>query len=184
MNRSILNMFFLGGIGLWLITACALPTATQSVSKAENYSYSDNAAKYRPQVDKPQIEEESAQEVKIIENELMIGEYNIDAELEAIVDSMYVRNDSIREYSGFTILVYSGNDELEAGKVRNRLFDLMPNEEAKFSYKLPTYFVKIGQYLQQLEAEPTLKMIQRTYPSAAIVPEKFEIKVTDDPEEN
>jgi len=184
MNRGYLNAFFFGGIGMWLITACALPTATQSVSKAENYSYSDDATKYRPQVDKPQVVETSVQEIEIVENEPMIGQYNIDTQLEAIVDSMYVRNDSIRQYSGFTILVYSGNDELEAGKVRNRLFDLMPNEEAKFSYKLPTYFVKIGQYLQQLEAEPTLKMIQRTYPSAAIVPEKFEIKISDEPQEN
>ena len=75
-------------------------------------------------------------------------------------------------WDGYTILVYSGNNELEAGRVRNRLFDMVPDQEAKFSYKLPTYFVKVGQYFQKVEALPLLKNIQRTYPSAAIVSEK------------
>ena len=176
MNKTLLHTLLILS-GFLLLGSCAAPSVPQSVKKVEDYAYSDDASKYRPSVEAPI--RSMPEETEVVPNEAIVGEFTIDEELSAIVDSMYVRNDSIRQFDGFTILVYSGNDEIEAGKVRNRLFDLMPDQEARFSFKLPTYFVKIGQYFQQLEAAPTLKMIQATYPSAAIVPEKFPITVDD-----
>lgn len=169
-------------LALWLMSACAGPSVPQVVNTIEDYSHTDDPSKFRPQVEP--VQQQVGEEGEVIQNEAIIGQHNIDSELKAIVDSMYVRNDSIRQFDGYTILVYSGNNELEAGKVRNRLFDLMPEEEARFSYKLPTYFVKIGRYFQQLEAAPTLKMIQETYPAAAIVPEKFPIIKADESGQN
>lgn len=167
---------------MWMIGSCAGPSVPQTVRTVEDYSHTDDAAKYRPQVDR--VKQLETQETPIVENQAIESQFSINAEMQTIVDSMYVRNDTIRLFDGYTILVYSGNNEIEAGKVRNRLFDLMPEEEARFSYKLPTYFVKIGKYFQQLEAAPTLKMIQETYPAAAIVPEKFPITRTDGSGEN
>lgn len=181
MNKSLKNIAFglvLIGVGAM---ACVPSSTTQKSSKVVDQSHSDDAAKYRPKVAqaaKPEVIEE------VIQNEAITSEFSIDGQMQAIVDSMYVRNDSIRLWDGFSILVYSGNNELEASRVRNRLFDLVPDQEAKFSYKLPTYFVKIGQYFQQVEALPLLKEIQQTYPSAAIVPEKFPIVKADDASEN
>jgi len=181
MNKRKSTIAFLWVAMIWL-GGCAAPSVPQNVKKVADYSYSDDPSKYRPKVEVPDIT--ASEEPQVIQNEAIVGEYNIDEQLGAIVDSMYVRNDSIRQFNGFTILVYSGNNEIEAGKVRNRLFDLLPGQEARFTYKLPTYFVEIGQYFQQLEAAPTLKMIQETYPSAAIVPEKFPIINDDESGEN
>lgn len=181
MNKFISNTALFALLSFTLIIGCTAPSVPQTVKTVEDNSHEDDAAKYRPQVQR--TERLDTAKTQVISNEAIQGAYNIDTELEAIVDSMFIRNDSIRQYDGFTILVYSGNDQIEAGKVRNRLFDLVPEQEAKFSYKLPTYFVKIGVYLQQLEAAPMLKMIQETYPSAAIVPEKFPI-IKDESEEN
>ncbi len=161
---------------------CAVQSVPKVAAPVEDYSFTDDPAKYRPEVESSSQKDE--RELEVINNSPIEAEYNIDKQMEAIVDSMYVRNDSLRLYDGFTILVYSGNNEIEAGRVRNRLFDLVPDQEARFSFKLPTYFVKIGEYFQQLEAEPMLKMIQETYPSAAIVPDKFAIKKEDESSEN
>ena len=179
MNRTVLNIAFIVLVVAAIAVSCVPTSATQTTSKAVDYSHSDEASNYRPEVQ--EIKKSNEDEV-IIENEAITSRFSIDDEMQAIVDSMYVRNDTIRLWEGFTILVYSGNNELEAGRVRNRLFDMVPDQEAKFSYKLPTYFVKVGQYFQQVEALPLLKEIQRTYPSAAIVPEKFPIERNDNGE--
>ena len=176
MNRTVRH------IGLVLIAvaclgwSCTPIIAIQTTSTSVHYSHNDDASKYRPQVEA--VNTLRLNET-IIENEAIKSRYSIDDQMQSIVDSMYVRNDTIRLWDGYTILVYSGNNELEAGRVRNRLFDIVPDQEAKFSYKLPTYFVKVGQYFQKVEALSLLKNIQRTYPSAAIVPEKFPIEKHD-----
>jgi len=175
-------MAFLFALSTSLWLSCAVSSVPQTVQTVEDYSYTDDPANYRPQI-KSSVDTTASQRDEVIQNKAILGEYNIDEALEAIVDSMYTRNDSIGVYDGYTILVYSGNDRTEAGKVRNRLFDMVPDQEAKFTYKLPTYFVKVGQYFQQLEAAPLLEMIQETYPSAAIVPEKFPI-IKDESGEN
>ncbi len=176
MNRTFRHIGLVLVASAYLGWSCAPTTATQTTSTAVDYSHKDDASKYRPKVEAvstPEVNE------TIIDNSAIESRFSIDDQLQSIVDSMYVRNDTIRLWDGYTILVYSGNNELEAGRVRNRLFDMVPDQEAKFSYKLPTYFVKVGQYFQKVEALPLLKDIQRTYPSAAIVPEKFPIEKND-----
>jgi hypothetical protein len=177
MNRAFSHIIYVTlALGL-LAWSCTPTSITQSTSKKVDDSYQDDASKYRPSVSPYRKNEGKSNEV--IDNEPIISKYAIDAELDTVMNGLYMRNDSIRLWDGYTILVYSGNNELEAGRVRNRLFDLVPNQEAQFSYKLPTYFVKIGQFVQQVEALPLLKDIQRNYPSAAIVPEKFPIEKND-----
>lgn len=176
MRKQYLNIAF--GITLLSVfaVACVPTSVTQTATQSVDYSHEDDASRYRPKVEavaQAEIKDE------VIDNEAIESQFAIDGEMRALVDSMYVRNDTIRQWSGFTILVYSGNNENQAGRVRNRLFDMVPDQEAKFSYKLPTYFVKVGKYFQQVEALPLLKEIQKTYPSAAIVPEKFPIEKND-----
>lgn len=172
MIKSIGNIVLLCAlvaIGLWSCSPQSVPQKNEVI----DYSFSDDLSKYRPVFEEETKGEQ--QEQKVIENEALKLPHDISMELNAVIDSMMVKNDSIRMADGYTILVYSGNDEIQAGRVRNRLFDLVPELEAKFSYKLPTYFVKVGQFYQQIEAQPLYQKIRNYYPTASIVPEKFPI---------
>lgn len=176
MNRVLLNILmllllvFLGSAG------CAEKTVPKkTVVKETQLDLTDDFSKYRPKVEVLKSQQEAQDEI-FIQNEPIISPYDLDDELQALTDSMVAKNDSIRLIDGYTILVYSGNNELEAGRVRNRLFDIVPDLESRFSYKLPTYFVKVGQFYQQIEAQPLYKKIRAYYPSSSIVPEKFPIK--------
>ena len=176
MNRILLNMLmlillvFLGSAG------CADKSVPKkTVVKETQLDLNDDFSKYRPEVEIVKSQLETQEEV-FIQNEPINSPYDLDDRLQALSDSMIAKNDSIRLVDGYTILVYSGNNELEAGRVRNRLFDIVPDLESRFSYKLPTYFVKVGQFYQQIEAQPLYKQIRAYYPSSSIVPEKFPIK--------
>ncbi|WP_420388226.1 hypothetical protein [Roseivirga sp.] len=173
MNKPLLNIALLLlviALGFLSCTPQSVPQKTEVI----DYTYEDDLTRYRPLF--KDESEEPGQEQSVIANEPLKISYDITEQLNAVADSMIVKNDSIRTVDGYTILVYSGNNELQAGRVRNRLFDLVPEWEAKFSYKLPTYFVKVGQFYQQIEAQALYKKIRSYYPTASIVPEKFPIE--------
>lgn len=173
MNKPLLNITLLLlvlALGFLSCTPQSVPQKTEVI----DYTYEDDLTKYRPLF--KDESEEAGREQSVIANDPLKISFDITEQLNAVADSMLVKNDSIRTIDGYTILVYSGNNELQAGRVRNRLFDLVPEWEAKFSYKLPTYFVKVGQFYQQIEAQALYKKIRSYYPTASIVPEKFPIE--------
>ncbi|MCO6358933.1 hypothetical protein [Roseivirga pacifica] len=174
MNKQSTYIFALIGAML-LAVGCAGPSVPQKTTTTKaDLNYSDDLKKYRPEVTVNTTQVTATE--KVIDNEPLQTSFDLKDELQAVIDTMVVRNDTIREYSGYTILVYSGNNEIEAGRVRNRLFDIVPELEAKFSYKLPTYFVKVGEFFQQVEAQPLYRKIREHYPTASIVPDKFSIE--------
>lgn len=174
MNRFILNIvLLLLVIGLGS-AGCAKSTVPQKVEPAD-LSFADDLSKYNPEV-KLTDNGQNNSEQEVIQNEPLETVYDISNQLDALIDSMVVGNDSIRMMDGYTILVYSGNNGTEAGRVRNRLFDIVPDMTARYTYKLPTYFVKVGKFYQQVEAQPLYRKIREFYPTASIVPDKFPIE--------
>ena len=173
MTKPIQNIALLLLIGAAAFWSCSPQTVPQK-NEAIDYSYDDDLSQYRPSFQDKSEGKVERQEV--VKNEPLKVSFDISDKLNVVIDSMLVKNDSIRTIDGYTILVYSGNDELQAGRVRNRLFDLVPEWEARFSYKLPTYFVKVGQFYQQIEAQALYKKIRNYYPTSSIVPDKFPIE--------
>lgn len=167
--KNSISLFAIGLIALWSCSPQSLPQKNEVI----DYSFEDNLSQYRPTF--AEEKKEQARQKEPIKNEPLEVSFDISEKMNRVVDIMRSKNDSLRLIDGYTILVYSGNDELQAGRVRNRLFDLVPEWEAKFSYKLPTYFVKIGQFYQQIEAQSLYRKIRNYYPTASIVPDKFKI---------
>jgi len=168
--QNIALLLMIGTVAVWSCTPKSVPQKNEVI----DYSYQDDLSKYRPTFEEQSVAQTKHNEV--VQNEPLEVSFDISEKLNTVIDSMVIKNDSIRTTDGYTILVYSGNDELQAGRVRNRLFDLVPEWEARFSYKLPTYFVKVGQFYQQIEAQSLYRKIRSYYPTASIVPDKFPIK--------
>ena len=166
-NKTICLLIF-----CMVLASCAKQPITQQ-KKVLDYSWSDDLTKYRPVPEAKKTTEPETSEV--LANAPLNSEMDLSDALNTVLDSMFVRNDSIRMYEGYTLLVYSGNNEIEAGRVRNRLYDLVPEHKATLSYKLPTYFVKVGVFFQQIEAQPLYRKLRKVYPTASIVPDLFPI---------
>lgn len=174
MNRIVLNIILtLLVIGLGS-AGCAKATVPQK-TEVVDLSHSDDLSKYNPQVELNN-QDEGVKTADTIHNEPLQTRFDISEKLNSLLDSVRVGNDTVRMINGFTVLVYSGNNQTEAGRVRNRLFDIVPEMNARFSYKLPTYFVKVGQFYQQVEAQSLYRKIRTYYPTASIVPDKFPIE--------
>ena len=153
-------------------TEKAAPTRTDSNLGVET-EYSDDLSKFRPKVVSGELNKDNT---VIKANSAIQSKFDMTSEFDALLDSIKVKNDTVAILNGYTILVYSGINERDAGRVRNRLFDILPEMQAVMQYKLPTYFVKVGTFYQQIEAQPLYEKIKKYYPNATVVPEQFKLE--------
>jgi hypothetical protein len=100
---------------------------------------------------------------------------HINSEMETILASLYEFSNNIKTVQGYRILVYSGTDREEALKIET---DISSNlqERAELSYDKPNFRVRVGHYIQRLEAYKTYAKIRKTYPNAIIVLDKVSIE--------
>lgn len=174
MNRFI-NSLALIVLSIVLGAASCNPKAVPQKSEDQLIDFSDDLSKYRPAVENAQANTAQGED-DIIKNDSLRSPHDISDQLNVLLDTIRQRNFDGGELEGFTILVYSGTNETEAGRVRNRLYDIVPDLEARVKYTLPTYFVRIGRFYQQIEAQPLYLKIREYYPDATVVPDKFPIE--------
>jgi len=173
MNRII---YSLGLIVLAIAlgaAGCSQKTVPQK-DTSQLVDFTDDLSKYRPEVPEAAVDQGEGSEV--IKNDSLKSRFDISKKLNVLLDTIRQRNFESGELEGYTILVYSGTSETEAGRVRNRLYDIVPDLESRVKYNLPTYFVKVGRFYQQIEAQPLYLQIREYYPDATIVPDKFPIE--------
>ena len=163
---------------LLAVVLLAVGCTNQAIPKKDmegddvDLSYTDDLSRYRPTIE---TESTSVDTVQMVKNQAIRSSNEISNKMNVVMDSITSRNNKLATLSGYTIMVYSGTNQVEAGRVRNRLFDILPAMEAQIQYKLPTYFVKIGEFYQQIEAQPLYEKIRKYYPAATVVPEQFKL---------
>ncbi|WP_323758343.1 hypothetical protein [Roseivirga sp.] len=169
---------FVSHILLLAVLLLSVGCTNQAIPKKDmegddvDLSYSDDLSKYRPTIE---TKSTSIDTVQTVNNQAIRSSYEISNKMNVVMDSIASRNNKLATLSGYTIMVYSGTNQVEAGRVRNRLFDILPAMDAQIQYKLPTYFVKIGEFYQQIEAQPLYEKIRKYYPAATVVPEQFKL---------
>ena len=173
MNRIIYS-FGLIVLAIVLGAASCNPKAVPTNDTDQLVDFSDDLSQYRPEV--VGLDPEAGNEREVIKNDSLKSRFDIADKLNVLLDTIRQRNFDGGELEGYTILVYSGTSETEAGRVRNRLYDIVPDLEPNVKYTLPTYFVKIGRFYQQIEAQPLYLQVRKYYPDATIVPDKFPIE--------
>ena len=74
---------------------------------------------------------------------------------------------------GYTIQVYTGGSREEAFKVKNKLYTYYPAILAEITYDVPHYTVRLGEFLDIIEAYPVYVTISKRMPQAIIRPIYF-----------
>ncbi|WP_143959430.1 hypothetical protein [Litoribacter populi] len=98
----------------------------------------------------------------------------VDEDLEEAIGYFKRDNEDKQYYNGFTILVYSGVDRDKAFETRNDLYTTHPDVKADMQYQQPRYLVKVGQYVNRIEAQSLYYKIKEDFPSARIIQDRFE----------
>lgn len=98
----------------------------------------------------------------------------VDSDLEEALAYFAQTKKEVPYYSGFTILVYSGLDRDLAFKTRNDLYSTFPDITAEMQYQQPRYLVKVGRYINRIEALRLFEEIKGKFPSARIIQDRFQ----------
>lgn len=157
--------YFLYAAAVLVLFNCTPKAAKTTATKA---AYEEDLSTVRPPVDSlttiARVEKEKAP--------FESPEHDITPRLNSVIDSIAYDNRKEKE-DVYTIQVYVGNNREEANRARSEVYRIIPDETPKMEYSPPNYRVKVGIYLDRLDAHKTLSLLKKTFPGAILLSEKI-----------
>jgi len=101
--------------------------------------------------------------------------YNINIQLDAVLDSIDQINLSRKYIDGFSIQIYSGSKREDALNIKKQVTSSFPSLDSEVQYVQPNFRVKTGRYYQRIEAQRDYLAIKRQFPNAIVIPDKVAI---------
>lgn len=102
-------------------------------------------------------------------------EYAITDSINNFLNEVTTLNRENNSYQGVTIQVYSGLNREKANEAKNKVYSTLPDAEPRLVYEQPNYKVKVGKYIDRLEAQKDYAKLKDAFPLVLIVPEKFKV---------
>ena len=134
--------------------------------------YKEDISAFRPHYDVVE-DKKGTVEPKVVDQ--VIPKNDINKFLKDKLDSVYFYNANICCADGYRVLVYIGNSSDEARSRRNDVYDILPLEKSYTEYKQPSFKVKVGDYVDKLEAYYAYAKLVSIFPNAIVVPDKVNI---------
>jgi hypothetical protein len=162
-RKTILSIL----IGTVLSSSCGIINIRTSGGNAEMYAdYSEDLESSRVLFDPLPDPEDS---------ELVSGEAAspIDRELSARMNEIIVENEKEMFLTGYTILIYSGVDRESAFEIRNEAYSEIPDIQTYMEYEQPRYLVKVGRYINKIEALATYEKMKVLFPGSRIISDRY-----------
>lgn len=165
----IVSYFFL----YLFISGLAGCSSSSSVSKSTKKDYSEDLSSYRvdyngTEKEKKAMSPENASAVK--------PTHHITSKLDNTLEQIAYNNKEYNTTSGYTILVYSGSSREAAANAKDMVYKILPDSRPQIQYIQPYYKVKVGKFLERLEAQKSYSDLREEFPDAMIIPEKIEIQ--------
>ena len=163
-----------GGNSSGSTTSSGGVSTTQSPSKKNEKADKEDLSLYRPKF--KSASESELESVKTSTTATSDVPLHVNKRLDAILDTIAMRNKSVKFVNGFRIQIYVGNDRKSADDAKIYTYQKYPEIYPYLSYQQPIYKVKIGDFLSRMDAERYYSDIKDLYPSAMILPDRVEIK--------
>lgn len=95
-----------------------------------------------------------------------------DERLDFLIDQ-YNKN---KETEGYRIQIYSGNNREEAMKIRADFMESYPNINTHLIYQQPNFKVRLGDFINRLEATKFFRNVRYSYPSSFVIRDEISLK--------
>ncbi len=100
-------------------------------------------------------------------------QHDVTAQLAALLQRRKDLHARQKTISGYTIQVYAGSSRQHALQARNKLYTHFPDLKPELQYSTPHYTVRVGAFLDQVEAYALYAAIRKQMPKAIIRPFLF-----------
>ncbi len=145
---------------------------TSSVATTANNSYSEDLSLLRAEMTPMNNNEE---EQVVIINNGNIPTSHLKSELDS-VNQIIIQNNLNQQFvDGYTIQIYTGNDRTAADNAAKTASYLLLDIDPQVSYDQPNYKVKVGQYVNRLEAHQVFETLKKEFPLALLIPDRIRV---------
>lgn len=184
MNRFSIFIFFIATLAL-VSSACS-PSKNIGTQGADTYSenIAQNRITYTDSLESVMVGSEVNTNVRPnpetpVVNYNINTQYDINEPLDEFLEKVSERNAESNTYQGFTVQVYTGSSREKANESKNMVYNLLPDASPTISFDPPNYKVKVGEFTDRLEAQPTYTTLKGNFPVVLIVPERFPVTKED-----
>lgn len=153
-------------LGFLFTIACA-PRASKTAKITE---YSEDLSGFRPVLPAFDTVEPAESEEQVINN--VPPKNDITRRINYFLDTL-ASGSTEKILEVYTIQVYSGSKREEGNQARQKVYQLMPEANPQLVYTPPFYRVKVGSYLDRIEANQYLTALKKEFPGALLVPERL-----------
>ena len=148
-----------------------IATAGTGGQRAPQSTYSEDLAVHRrPFQITPQRVEQPPQKWSQQKPTPITPIHAITDQLDYLLACKKVANEQIKHIPGYTIQVYAGGSREAAFRASHKLYLHYPALKPEVKYDLPNYTVRIGHFLDKLEAYTVYAAIKQCMPQAIIRP--------------
>ncbi len=155
-----------------MLLAMACSPRTLQTSSLENNYYEDLSL-YRPSYYHQDSPAEKQPESPLLSDLPVANDQT--AELDTLLEMLAAQNQSLEYVQGFTVQVYSGNSREVASKARIDVFKVLVGFEPEIRYVQPNFKVKVGKFVDRLEAQWVYGQLKPEFPRAIIIPERIRL---------
>ncbi|MGV3561176.1 SPOR domain-containing protein [Larkinella arboricola] len=106
----------------------------------------------------------------------LVEPMHINKKLDAVLDTISVRNHAIRYAQGYRIQIYVGNERTEVDRLKRFTYQNFPELNPYTTYRAPTYRLKVGDFMRRMDAERYLAQLRQQFPSATLLSDRIEIR--------
>jgi hypothetical protein len=158
------------------LAGCASTQSTSSTSATQGSGYSEDLSVWRPKVETSAavttpVQNDSRKETTYVE-----PKFNINKQVDVVLDSIDRLNQNKKYIEGYTIQVYSGLKREDALNAKKTLATSLPNLETEVQYAQPNFRVKVGKYYDRINAQKDFLLVKRLFPSAIVIPDKITVR--------
>lgn len=100
----------------------------------------------------------------------------VNKRLDNLLDTIALKNRSVRYAAGYRIQIYVGNEREEADAAKLQVYQAFPELTPYLSYKQPTYRLKVGDFMRRLDAEWYLSQLKPQFRAVMLQPDKVDIR--------
>jgi SPOR domain len=152
-------------------TSGSKPTPTATTVASEDFSI------FRPKFGAPE------KRPVIVERKQEMPKYttadqplHVNRRLDMVLDTIALRNRSVKHTYGYRVQVYVGVNRQEADAAKTYTYTSFPDIIPYMSFTSPTYRVKVGDFINRIDAERYYSLLKSQFAGAVILNEKVEIK--------
>lgn len=156
----LLVTVYLGMVGCTMLS----PTTSST-------TYDEDLSIHRPRVTIDVPEEHQVEEV----SEDVTPTQDQTAQIEAKLTEITSHNGTSATAPGYTIQVYSGTSREQASQAKSQVYKILPTSRPETKYEQPIYRVRVGEFINRLEAQNVYAELLKEFPEAIVIPSRINL---------